>query len=599
MPDLSARAFNWLTRAGIGTVGDLVRRTDEELLSIPNFGTTSLCDVKDAVRRFAKGERAGFDPVLDATLWERGFVVPDAALGQPIEELDLPAAILDCLRGAGIEAIRDIPSLTERQLQSVLGVRRTLIPDLGEAVKHWRPPPRSVSEVFEVNVKVLTERERDVVSKRWGIHDGDPKTLEETGQEYGLSRERIRQIQGKATRKLNRIEKGRRRLGPIDEIIRIADTCTEVATSQEDLMRHLESAGLSATAEELRMIQFFIDLGWIEVPPAIRVDMHSVMPIVRGGEKLANVLRLAQKHAGNTGGAHPEAIARELEVPRDEVREVLLTCPLLLNAVDDWFILAEARRPFLTNVRLMHLYCGDCLPLRSIRAGLRKRHARRAQYRLMPAPPSEVIGMALATMSEFCIDAGFSHWKFRGDVDDDLELSGSIQRLLCLFDEKGPLLRYPEIRQELLAAGFSPATVPVVLTSPLVHKIEYSLYARVGVELSWGQVAAARSRRAPEIAAGSTLTYLRSGVIVFETNAGGWTESGVVSSGHLDRLGGSWLISVNGIEQGTLTVRNNFAYGLTQAFTALAVERGDRIRLSFDVRERVVDVEVIGRTTSP
>jgi hypothetical protein len=59
------------------------------------------------------------------------------------------------------------------------------------------------------------------------------------------------------------------------------------------------------------------------------------------------------------------------------------------------------------------------------------------------------------------------------------------------------------------------------------------------------------------------------------------------------------LISVNGIEQGTLTVRNNFAYGLTQAFTALAVERGDRIRLSFDVRDRVVDVCVIGRTTTP
>jgi hypothetical protein len=364
-------------------------------------------------------------------------------------------------------------------------------------------------------------------------------------------------------------------------------------------MRHLESAGLSATAEELRMIQFFIDLGWIEVPPAIRVDMHSVMPIVRGGEKLANVLRLAQKHASNTGGAHMEAIARELEVPRDEVREILLTSPLLLNAVDDWFILAEARRPFLTNVRLMHLYCGDCLPLRSIRAGLRKRHARHPQYLRMPAPPSEVIGMALSKMSEFCVDAGFSHWKFTGDAADELELGGSIQRLLCMFDEEGPLLTYPEIRQGFLATGFAPATVTFALASPLVHKIEYSLYARAGVELSWGQVAAARSRRAPEITAGSTLTYLRSGVIVFETNTGGWTESGVVSSTYLDRLNGRWSTRVDGIEMGTLTIRNNFAYGLAQAFTALTVERGDRIRMSFDVRERVVDVDVVGRTTSP
>jgi hypothetical protein len=95
------------------------------------------------------------------------------------------------------------------------------------------------------------------------------------------------------------------------------------------------------------------------------------------------------------------------------------------------------------------------------------------------------------------------------------------------------------------------------------------------------------------------LTYLRDGTIVFEANTGGWTESGVVASGHLDRLGGRWSINANGIEQGTLTVRNNFAYGLTQAFTALAVERGDRIRLTFNVLERVVDVDVISRTTSP
>jgi RNA polymerase primary sigma factor len=48
----------------------------------------------------------------------------------------------------------------------------------------------------------LTDREERVLRLRYGLDDGHPRTLEEVGKEFGVTRERIRQIEAKALRKL-------------------------------------------------------------------------------------------------------------------------------------------------------------------------------------------------------------------------------------------------------------------------------------------------------------------------------------------------------------------------------------------------------------
>ncbi|OCR01134.1 RNA polymerase subunit sigma [Oscillatoriales cyanobacterium USR001] len=59
-------------------------------------------------------------------------------------------------------------------------------------------------DILEVLDSILTDREKDIVTLRYGLITGEPHTLEEVSGMFNLSRERVRQIQNKAMRKLRR-----------------------------------------------------------------------------------------------------------------------------------------------------------------------------------------------------------------------------------------------------------------------------------------------------------------------------------------------------------------------------------------------------------
>jgi RNA polymerase primary sigma factor len=62
----------------------------------------------------------------------------------------------------------------------------------------------------------LTERERKIILLRFGLEDGKFRTLEEVGREFGITRERIRQIEAKALRKLRHPSYSRKLRGYLD-----------------------------------------------------------------------------------------------------------------------------------------------------------------------------------------------------------------------------------------------------------------------------------------------------------------------------------------------------------------------------------------------
>ncbi len=70
-------------------------------------------------------------------------------------------------------------------------------------------------QMYEV-LSTLTDREKKVLELRFGINDGYPRTLEEVGKVFNVTRERVRQIEAKALRKLRHPTRSRRLEGFLD-----------------------------------------------------------------------------------------------------------------------------------------------------------------------------------------------------------------------------------------------------------------------------------------------------------------------------------------------------------------------------------------------
>ena len=76
------------------------------------------------------------------------------------------------------------------------------IPDYDAPVPEEAATHTLLREQLNEVLATLTPREAKVLSLRFGIEDGHPRTLEEVGKEFNVTRERIRQIEAKALRKL-------------------------------------------------------------------------------------------------------------------------------------------------------------------------------------------------------------------------------------------------------------------------------------------------------------------------------------------------------------------------------------------------------------
>jgi len=71
-------------------------------------------------------------------------------------------------------------------------------------------------QLMEV-LETLTEREQKVIRLRFGLEDGHPRTLEEVGRTFDVTRERIRQIEAKALRKLRHPSRSRKLKDYLDQ----------------------------------------------------------------------------------------------------------------------------------------------------------------------------------------------------------------------------------------------------------------------------------------------------------------------------------------------------------------------------------------------
>ena len=116
-----------------------------------------------------------------------------------------------------VDKIREIYKISQEPVSLETPIGEEDDSHLGDFIKDERnvsPEEFATNEMLKEEISkvllTLTEREEKVIRLRFGLEDGKSRTLEEVGQMFGVTRERIRQIEAKALRKLRHPSRSRK-----------------------------------------------------------------------------------------------------------------------------------------------------------------------------------------------------------------------------------------------------------------------------------------------------------------------------------------------------------------------------------------------------
>ncbi len=116
-----------------------------------------------------------------------------------------------------VERVREILKIAQEPVSLETPIGEEEDSHLGDFIEdHDAPAPADAAsftllkEQLEEVLDTLTPREKKVLRLRFGLDDGRARTLEEVGQSFGVTRERIRQIEAKALRKLRHPSRSRK-----------------------------------------------------------------------------------------------------------------------------------------------------------------------------------------------------------------------------------------------------------------------------------------------------------------------------------------------------------------------------------------------------
>ena len=111
-----------------------------------------------------------------------------------------------------VEDVQDVLALSEHAAsldapldQDPLASLMDLLPSATEENPDSRAEQQEMSILVRVWLEKLTDKQRNVIMRRFGLDNDDPSTLEELAAEIGVTRERVRQIQQEALIKLKRL----------------------------------------------------------------------------------------------------------------------------------------------------------------------------------------------------------------------------------------------------------------------------------------------------------------------------------------------------------------------------------------------------------
>ncbi len=178
----------------------------------------------ETINRLARMERAlqqelGREPTAEEIALEMGLLPEEdqraiqlaRQQGKPVD------VVLERRLRRAASKVRRIARISQEPMSLETPVGSEENSSLGDFIEDEKIPrpvdaaaQMLLREEIQRELTALTERERQVLEMRFGLKDGQGRTLEEVGQEMGVTRERIRQIEAKALRKLRHPHRSKR-----------------------------------------------------------------------------------------------------------------------------------------------------------------------------------------------------------------------------------------------------------------------------------------------------------------------------------------------------------------------------------------------------
>lgn len=408
-----------------------------DLLDIPGLGVKSILEITTLVETAMDiHDEISSSLSQSATLSAgdetnpRGKDESTAALLSVLEEpwVDLVsdqdprfAALLPPGRGTLQDRIdRCIADPNSGALETPALVRR--IEDIRQVVSRIESQPleTSLRDFLAALLQTTDQRRIDAIAMRFGWTGAAPKTLQECGDMLGITRERIRQIEAKATR---RLPKHTAFMPTLDQALNLLEQCAPLAL--DEAARLLERNQITRKPfSPISLLETAKLLGH-ETPLSIQqLRGIDVVVATQDADGLGDVVRMARKLAGQAGVASVFQVSDALsslnesgtpqeamnQAKEEDIRRFLSKISKCEFLNDDWFWFTDIPegRNRLCNITNRILSVASPQSIIGVREGIRRafrfRSLSQSRYRSLTVPPIAVMERFFRCHPEYRVD---------------------------------------------------------------------------------------------------------------------------------------------------------------------------------------------------
>ncbi len=199
---LDNRTLNALRKSNIYYVSQLERMSREEISNLRGIGIVSLAKLSKQMKEITGKEIISCQELycIDPTDYKKTY----------LQELDFSKRSLNALKNNGFCYVEEVIPLKDSELltlknigqRSVADIKKELNRFLGNIDKSIWEDLNTLDAYIELLQAPLSTRQKDILNRRFGTYSQHPETLKSIAKDYNLSRERIRQIEKKAKKKI-------------------------------------------------------------------------------------------------------------------------------------------------------------------------------------------------------------------------------------------------------------------------------------------------------------------------------------------------------------------------------------------------------------